>query len=291
MRAALAAGWSVLVSGGRAVDAVQAAVEVMEDDGAFNAGRGAVKTSAGDQERDAAIMDGDTGASGAVAVLTGERLAVRAARQVADSSRAVLVAGPGAASAPASGGPEAGGAVAGAEQTGTVRGDAGEGPRGADGSSSSEMGTVGAVAIDRDGHLAAATSTGGLAGQRPGRVGDSPIFGAGTWASDNTVAVSATGTGEAFLMAGFAHLIDWQVRGGLDLEAATHAAFVEVERWDGAGGAIVLDHSGRLVTGFDAPWMARGWRGRDTETAEVLNLDESHGAAQPVKTTATRGER
>ena len=111
-----------------------------------------------------------------------------------------------------------------------------------------------------DGHLAVATSTGGLEGKPPGRVGDSAIVGAGTWADDGTVAVSATGVGEAFILAGFAHRVDWLTRSGTDLSDALAAALDEVSRHNGSGGAIALVPSGRFVAMWGTRAMARGWR-------------------------------
>ena len=124
----------------------------------------------------------------------------------------------------------------------------------------STPGTVGAVALDSNGHLAAATSTGGIAGKPPGRVGDSAIVGAGTWADDATVAISATGVGEAFILAGFAHRVDWNVRSGVDLGDALAQALNAVSHHNGSGGAIALTPSGRFAAIFGTRAMARGWR-------------------------------
>ena len=137
----------------------------------------------------------------------------------------------------------------------------------------SKMGTVGAVAVDGDGRLAAATSTGGREGQAPGRVGDTPIIGAGTWAAAGGVAVSATGDGEAFVKAGFAHLIDYSVRRGTPSEQAATDALALVERWQGTGGAIVLSPSGELVVICDTQAMARGWGCAGGAFAEILLVD------------------
>src|SRR5690606_32886921 len=187
---ALEAGWSVLARGGSSLDAVTAAVVALEDDPGFNAGRGAVATAEGRYELDASIMDGATRRAGAVAAVATLRNPILAARAVMEHSPHVLLAGPGAARfarahglafAPASG-------FARARRDARTAADA-------------APGTVGAVARDRDGHLAAATSTGGTAGKLPGRVGDSPIVGAGTWVDDRTCAVSGTGDGERFVRA------------------------------------------------------------------------------------------
>jgi len=139
---------------------------------------------------------------------------------------------------------------------GTVTGGTGPAPeRGFSG-----PGTVGAVALDRGGHLGAATSTGGLAGKPPGRVGDSAIVGSGTWADDTTVAVSATGVGEAFILAGFAHRVDWSVRAGTGVGGAVSQALEAVSRYNGSGGAIALTPSGQFAAIFGTRAMARGWR-------------------------------
>ena len=128
------------------------------------------------------------------------------------------------------------------------------------GGSASSAGTVGAVALDAAGTLAAATSTGGRRGQPPGRVGDSPIVGAGTWAEQDRVAVSATGDGEAFVRAGFAHRVAWALDAGVPLPDAARSALDAVARWGGSGGAILLGAGGELAVVHDAPAMACGWR-------------------------------
>jgi isoaspartyl peptidase/L-asparaginase-like protein (Ntn-hydrolase superfamily) len=133
---------------------------------------------------------------------------------------------------------------------------------------------VGAVAVDSAGHLAAATSTGGREGQLRGRVGDSPIIGAGTWADDETAAVSATGEGEAFLIAGFAHLLDFSLREGSSLEDAVSRSMDEVARRGGKGGSLAMTSSGELVCAFDTRAMARGWKD-ETQLRIALVGDEA----------------
>ncbi|HUB71508.1 MAG TPA: isoaspartyl peptidase/L-asparaginase, partial [Acidimicrobiales bacterium] len=120
-------------------------------------------------------------------------------------------------------------------------------------------GTVGAVAVDVEGHVAAATSTGGVSGQPPGRVGDSPIIGAGTWADDSTAAVSGTGSGESFILAGFGHRVDWMLRQGSSLGQALVASLEAVALLGGTGGGIVLRRSGEFAAAFDTGAMARAW--------------------------------
>ena len=246
----LGAGLAVLQRGGAAVDAVVAAVLVLEDHEEFNAGRGSALTTAGAVEMDAAVADGTGCRSGAVAVVTGVRHPVAAARAVMDDGRHALLAG-----AAATDFARAAGLAFEAPEwfvTGTR-------PRPEEGRGGS---TVGAVALDRNGHLAAATSTGGRAGQAPGRVGDSPIIGAGTWADDRTCAVSATGHGEAFLRAAFAHEVDAQMRlGGCELDEACRRALARVEACEGAGGCVAVDRHGRLSMPFTTAVMYRGWAG------------------------------
>ena len=261
LRGALAAGWAVLAAGGGSLDAVEAAVVCMEDSGVFNAGRGAVPTTAGTVETDAAVMgvvdgpDGPVEVSGAACAMTWVANPVRAARAVASAGDALLLAGPGADSF--------------AEAAGLARRDPAT-LTGGGVAPVSDMGTVGAVALDRAGRLAAATSTGGRRGQPPGRVGDSPVLGAGTWADQGRVAVSATGAGEAFVRAGFAHRLDLAAGAGTPLEDAAEEALLAAARWGGTGGAIVLGADGTLVVLHDTQSMAQGWRDSECEVAEVI---------------------
>jgi isoaspartyl peptidase/L-asparaginase-like protein (Ntn-hydrolase superfamily) len=255
MEQALDAAWLVLADGGSALDATVAAVAAMEDDGAFNAGRGAVRTVEGTVEFDAAVMDGSTGAAGGICAARWPANPIRVAAAVAEAGEPVLLAGPGA------------------DHFAAVHGFAAMDPsRLTDvwAAPVSSSGTVGAVAVDQAGSVAAATSTGGRPGQAAGRVGDSPVPGAGTWADNRTVALSATGAGEAFLLAGFGHLVDWMVRRGDDLTSASAAALQEVADRGGSGGAIVLAPSGELVVIFDTPAMARGWRSSAGATVKVM---------------------
>ena len=130
-------------------------------------------------------------------------------------------------------------------------------------------GTVGAVAVDGSGHVAAATSTGGRPVKPPGRVGDSSIIGAGTWADDATAAISGTGTGEAFILAGFAHAVDWAMRSGSSLDDALTTALHGVSVRNGSGGAIAVTASGRFATIFGTPAMARGWKSADEMVVRI----------------------
>jgi isoaspartyl peptidase/L-asparaginase-like protein (Ntn-hydrolase superfamily) len=250
LRRALDGGWEVLSTGGPALQAVVEAVARLESSGFFNAGLGSVRTTAGTTEMDASVMDGRTGRAGAVGAATWPANPVRAALAVALSAeegggwQPLLLVGPGADNLAR----EAG--LVPALSSSLSRPDAGPG-----------TGTVGAVAVDRAGHVAAATSTGGRAGQPPGRVGDSAVIGAGTWANDEAAAVSATGTGEAFIMAGFGHLVDWALGSGAGLPDALGAALQAVSRRGGRGGAIAITPTGNFAAIFDTPAMARGWHG------------------------------
>jgi beta-aspartyl-peptidase (threonine type) len=245
--AATEAGLAVLRDGGTALDAVCAAVVVLEDDPAFNAGRGAVATSAGTYELDASVMSGIDRAAGAVAAISNVKNPVLAARAVLEDGRHVLFAG-------------------------SVPFDLEPAPSGwfDVASDPSSAGTVGAVALDADGHVAAATSTGGRRDQLPGRVGDSPIIGAGTWADDRTCAVSGTGAGELFIRTGLAHSIHAAVAAGTDVNDAAIAALQDVAALGGTGGCIAVTTDGEVVVRYTTEAMARAWATVDGDvTAEV----------------------
>jgi beta-aspartyl-peptidase (threonine type) len=245
--AAVAAGHAVLAAGGAALDAVEAAVVVLEDDPELNAGRGSALTEAGTVELDAAVMEGGRRAAGAVAAVRGVRNPVRAARLVLEEGRHVLMVGDAAAKLARDADLEM------CPEAWFVTERAGAGDR--------STGTVGAVARDARGGLAAATSTGGTPGKRRGRVGDSPLIGCGTWADDATVAVSCTGDGEAIIRAALAHEVDALVRhAGLSLEAAGAAALEVLARLGGEGGLIAVSARGELAAPFTSPAMVRGWR-------------------------------
>lgn len=249
---ALVAGQMILRAGGAALDAVEAAVRVLEDEPLFNAGRGAALTRDGTAELDAALMDGASGRFGGVMGLTTVRHPIHAARLVMERSGHVLMQGVGA---------QAFVVAEGAELVDPAWFITERSQRNlADWRSDSNYamrGTVGAVALDGQGGLAAATSTGGLTGKRAGRVGDAPIPGAGTWA-DHRVAVSATGDGEAFLRANFAGRLAFQVEHGMALPAATMHALDQVAQQAGKGGCIALAADGVWTMPFNSPDMRRG---------------------------------
>ncbi len=258
LQAALEAGCAVLESGGSAMDTVEAAVVVLEDDPCFNAGRGAVFTYNGTNELDAAIMDGASRAAGAVAGVSHTRNPVRLARAVMAHGPHVFLSGPGA---------EEFARDHAIEQVDPDWFATPERWRQLEELKAKKLGwfdadlkygTVGAVACDSQGHLAAATSTGGLTGKRWGRIGDSPVIGAGTYADDRAGAVSATGAGEFFIRVGVAHEICARMRMlGEDVQTAADTVIAEVAELGGDGGVIVASPSGEVVFAFNTPGMFR----------------------------------
>ena len=256
--AALDAGEAILAAGGSALDAVEAAARVLEDHPSFNAGRGAVLTADGKAELDAAIMDGASRAAGAVAGLRTTRAPISAARAVMAHSPHVMLTYDGADRFAAEQGLEQvdnDWFVTPARQAQLDKVMAAGGAFDTD----IKYGTVGAVAVDSSGHVAAATSTGGLTAKRWGRIGDSPLIGAGTYADDASCAVSATGLGEAFIRAVGAHQLAMRiVLGGAELQAALDAVLADVTALGGSGGLIAVAPSGEAAWGFTTPGMYRG---------------------------------
>jgi beta-aspartyl-peptidase (threonine type) len=278
VRAAAHAGFEILVRGGSALDAVEAAVRLLEDDPAYNAGTGACLTSAGDVELDASIMDGFTLRCGAVAVLKDVKNPVTVARRVMERSEHVLLAGPGASAFARSVGiPAHDNALlvtpqqrARWERLRAVLGPS-ENAAPLRPTSPQPKGTVGAVARDREGHLAAATSTGGMVMKSPGRVGDTPIIGCGTYADDALAAVSCTGHGERIIQLTLArHCADLVVQGRSALEAAEEAVSRLGARVQGEGGLIVIAPQGEVGFAHNTPAMSRAWSRPDgTIVAEL----------------------
>ena len=265
MRNALVAGREVLEAEGSALDAVEAAVRSLELDPHFDAGVGSRLTRAGEVELDASIMDGRTLDGGAVAAITRLRHPISVARRVMDSSEHLLLVGDGAdqfADEQQFERCTTLDLIVGEERDRYERIRRGEkqlireefSPHGHGG----PMGTVGAVARDVAGHLAAATSTGGTQDKRPGRVGDSPILGAGTWADDKLGAASSTGWGEGILRSLMAYRSVDRLEKD-DLESAAAAGLATLQRVDGRGGILLLDREGRGTAAFNTPRMARGW--------------------------------
>jgi len=264
----LRAGYAVLAAGGSSIDAVVAAIVEMEDSPMFNAGKGSVFSHAGRNELDASIMDGSTRMAGAVAAVTKIRNPIRAAHAVMTKSAHVMLIGEGAETFAAEQEIEIVDSSyfhtqhrwnqlqkAITEERIVLDHDAGPDITNED----EKYGTVGAVALDRHGNLAAGTSTGGLTNKRFGRVGDSPIIGAGTYADNRSVAVSATGTGEMFIRTAAAFNTAAQVR--LQHKSIVEAAnntLTEIADIGGEGGLIVLDAKGNYAMCFNTSGMYRG---------------------------------
>lgn len=256
LSAALDAGIAILAAGGNALDAVEAAVIALEDDPRFNAGRGSVFTYEGAIELDASIMDGRDRAAGAVTGLTTVRNPVRLARAVMERSLHVFLGGKGAEAFARECGLEIIDPAWFATDERRRQLEAVKARGGFD--AEVKYGTVGAVAVDAAGHVAAATSTGGLTGKRWGRIGDSPVIGAGNYADDRACAVSATGSGEFFIRAGVAHEIGARMRLlGETAQAAADAVIAEVGALGGDGGVIVAAADGSTAFAFNTPGMYR----------------------------------
>lgn len=273
LRDALEAGTRVLGAGGTALDAVVAAVMALEDCPLFNAGRGAVFNAAGEHELDAGVMDGATLRAGSVAAVHKLRNPVSAAREVLLDGRCVVQCGHGAEAFAAARGltmvpnshfstqqRHAQWLRACGHEVDVAGARHGLAPAPALLVDPAQMGTVGAVALDQRGHLAAATSTGGQTNKRRGRIGDSPLIGAGVYANSRTCAVSATGTGEHFIRACAAHDVHarMQYGGARIIDAAAEALF-SVACLGGIGGLIALGRDGTLTMPFNSPGMYRGW--------------------------------
>ncbi|MHB8911480.1 MAG: isoaspartyl peptidase/L-asparaginase family protein [Lysobacter sp.] len=291
---ALDAGNAILSSGGSALDAVAAAVVVLEESPRFNAGKGAVFNAAAGHELDAAIMEGHTRRAGAVAGVTTVRNPVKLARAVMEHSPHVMLAGAGA-EAFADSRPEIERvantwfdtehrrrALEKAQRDEAVGAQTGGRPFDDvphDGAPHDEagkyFGTVGAVALDRHGHIAAATSTGGMTNKKWGRVGDAPVIGAGTWA-DERCGVSGTGWGEFYIRNAAAHDICARVayRGDTLAVAADEVINRIVPAHGGDGGAIALDRDGNIAMPFNSGSMFRGWIRADGSRGTAIYPDE-----------------
>ena len=265
LRRALESGFRVLLAGGAAIDAVTEAVAVMEDDPVFNAGYGAALNREGIHELDASLMDGASGRAGAVAGARRIRSPVRAARALSDASDPLLLIGAAADEWAGQHGfelvdnsffttpsrQEALARMLERERQGTL----------AAAPERDKHGTVGAAALDTRGHLAAATSTGGYTAKPAGRVGDSPIIGAGTWADDRTCAVSGTGKGELFIRRALGHEIHARMLyQGASLEQAADAMIhTEMTALGGGAGLCAVDKSGQVALPYNTEGMYRGW--------------------------------
>jgi beta-aspartyl-peptidase (threonine type) len=252
----------VLERGGSALDAVEAAVCALEDDPLFNAGRGAVLAADGTIEHDASVMDGRTRGAGAISGSRTVRNPVKLARAVMEHTPHVMIIGEGAERLADERKLER------VERSWFVTPERVEQLRAAKAAEERKpdvYGTVGAVACDAHGHLAAATSTGGMVNKRPGRVGDSPVIGAGTYAWDATCAVSGTGHGEPFIRLGVAGRVSALMElGGLSLvEAANRVIHQDLLPLEGEGGLIAVDAHGNVALPFNTGGMFRGYRRGD----------------------------
>jgi len=271
-----AAGYAVLEQGGTSLDAVETVIVLMEDSPLFNAGKGSVMTHEGTIEMDASIMDGGSGNAGAVAGVQTLRNPIRGARRVMTHSKHVLLSGDGA---------DAFGKAEGLAQEapayfqtdkrreqlervrrrGAVELDHGSPAAGIEPGVTDKIGTVGAVALDRHGNLAAGTSTGGMTNKRYGRVGDSPIVGAGTYAKNKTAAISCTGHGEFFIREAVAHSVSARMQyGGQSLEEAARAVIdEELTPIQGFGGLIAVDAAGNMALVYNTAGMYRAFQHSD----------------------------
>lgn len=270
LEAALATGAAILEKRESALDAVEAAVRVLEEDECFNAGRGSVLTAQGCIELDAAIMDGRSRAAGAVAGLRTTRAPISLARRLLERGPHVFLSGKGA---------DQFARDAGFEQVDNKWFEVPERRRQleellAEGGFDDKVkyGTVGAVAVDLDGHVAVATSTGGLTAKRWGRVGDSPLIGAGTYADDRSAAVSATGSGEFFIRAVAAHQMAERVRLlGEPLQLALDSVLADIDSLGGKGGLIAVAPNGEAAWGFTTPAMYRGMADATGRTVAIYS--------------------
>ena len=277
MNDALTAGYRVLAGGGTSLDAVQSAIVILEDSPLFNAGKGAVFTHEGTNELDASIMDGSTLKAGAVAGLKHIKNPIRLARLVMEKSPHVMMAGEGAeAFAKEQGGIEfvdqkyfytdrAWKALQdslAAEKKAAPADD--------------HHGTVGAVALDQHGNLAAGTSTGGLTNKRFGRIGDSPIIGAGTYANNQSCGISSTGVGEFWIRYTVAHDVCARVQyRGMSIQAAADDIIQRVLKpIGGEGGVIGLDAHGNVMMSFNTTGMGRGYVGADGKPTIMFTANE-----------------
>jgi L-asparaginase / beta-aspartyl-peptidase len=273
LEAALAAGSAILDKREAALDAVEAAVRVLEEDPCFNAGRGSVLTATGCIELDAAIMDGRDRRAGAVSGLRTTRAPISLARRLLDGGPHVFLSGHGADDFARNHGFEqvenswfeVPGRRSQLEELTNAGGFDDE----------VKYGTVGAVAVDVDRHVAVATSTGGLTAKRWGRVGDSPLIGAGTYADDRAAAVSATGSGEYFIRAVAANQLAERIRlGGQSLQEAIDAVLADVGSLGGKGGLIAVAPDGEAAWGFTTAAMYRGMADSSGRTVRVYSDED-----------------
>ena len=284
---ALTVGYDILKKGGPSLDAVEAAIRLMEDSPLFNAGKGAVFTSAGTNELDASIMDGKTLKAGAVASLKHVKNPISLARRVMEKSKHVMMVGEGAEAFAKEQGlelvpqsyfyTESRWKALQREKAAEAEKNKAPGKpqrQHAERYLAHEYGTVGAVALDSVGNIAAGTSTGGMTNKKWGRVGDSPIIGAGTYANNATCGVSATGDGEYFIRLGVARdlsaLMEYK---GLSLQEAADAVIEKVGKLGGNGGLVALDKNGQIAMAFNTAGMYRGRIGADGQPVVQIYKD------------------
>jgi beta-aspartyl-peptidase (threonine type) len=272
LEAALEAGAAILARGESAVDAVEAAARLLEENACFNAGRGSVLTECGEVELDAAIMEGRNRNAGAVAGIKTTRAPISLARRLMERGPHVFLTGEAA---------DRFAAGAGLEQVPNDffilperRRQLDEALAAGNAADPIKYGTIGAVAVDLDGNVAAATSTGGITAKRWGRVGDSPLIGAGTYADNAAAAVSATGSGEYFIRAVAAHQLAERIRlGGEPLQQALDATLADIEALGGKGGLIAVAPDGEAAWGFTTPAMYRGMADATGRTVAIYSDD------------------
>ncbi len=253
LKQALATGYSILESGGSSLDAIEAAIMILEDNINFNAGKGSVYNAAEKQEMDASIMVGDSQQAGAVASVSRIKNPIKLARYVMENTKHVMMVGEGAEKIAKEGGfelvnPDYFASIENLERLKVTQ-------------EKEKLGTVGAVALDQSGTISAGTSTGGMTNKKPGRIGDSPIIGAGTWAQNNVCGVSGTGHGEFFIRYNVAREICARIE-YLDqsVEKASSELIQELKDIGADGGVIVLDRNGNVSMVFNTDGMARAYK-------------------------------
>lgn len=269
---ALEAGSSLLATGGSAVEAVELAARLLEENSCFNAGRGSVLTEHGEVELDAAIMDGRTRQAGAVAGIKTTRAPISLARRLMEHGPHVFLSGEAA---------DRFAAAAGLEQVPNDffilperRRQLEEAVAAGHAADPIKYGTIGAVAVDTRGNVAAATSTGGITAKRWGRVGDSPLIGAGTYADNRAAAISATGSGEYFIRAVAAHEVAARIRlSGDSLQQAIDGVLADIASLGGKGGLIAVGPDGEAAWGFTTPAMYRGMADESGRTVGIYSDD------------------
>jgi beta-aspartyl-peptidase (threonine type) len=253
LKQALSTGYSILESGGSSLDAIEAAIMILEDNINFNAGKGSVYNSAEKQEMDASIMVGDSQQAGAVASVSRIKNPIKLARYVMENTKHVMMVGEGAEKIAQEGGfelvnPDYFASIENLERLKVTQ-------------EKEKLGTVGAVALDQSGTISAGTSTGGMTNKKPGRIGDSPIIGAGTWAQNNVCGVSGTGHGEFFIRYNVAREICARIEYlGQPVEKASSELIQELKDIGADGGVIVLDKNGNVAMVFNTDGMARAYK-------------------------------